>query len=144
MYQNFGQFNPYNPQFQQFQAQMAQQRLGQMQPDGLQFVNGIESAQMFQMPPNSKQILMDSNRARFYLKETDASGMAKVTAYDFTEAHDDAPTNEYVTRQEFESLRSAYESIAAKVQAATADDHLRLHADDDAGIGEVSARADGQ
>lgn len=121
MYPNFNQgFNPYNPQFQQFNAQMAQQRLMQMQPPSeLQFVNGIESAQMYQMPPNSKQILMDSNRARFYLKETDASGMAKVTAYDFAEAHDDAPKADYVTRAEFDELRGKYESIAEKLSKPT-------------------------
>lgn len=120
MYPSFNPgFNSYNPQFQQLNAQMAQQRLAQMQPipNELQFVNGIESAQMYQMPPNSKQILMDSNRARFYLKETDASGMAKVTAYDFTEARDDAPSVDYVTRKEFEELRSQYESIAQKLSA---------------------------
>lgn len=124
MYPSFNQgFNPYNPQFQQIQAQMAQQRLGQMQPmpNELQFVNGIESAQMYQMPPNSKQILMDSNRARFYLKETDASGMAKVTAYDFAEAKDDAPLNDYVTRSEFEELRSMYESVASALAAQRPD-----------------------
>lgn len=119
MYPNF---NSYNPQFQQFNAQMAQQRLAQMQPmqqpNELQFVNGIESAQMYQMPPNSKQILMDSNRARFYLKETDASGMAKVTAYDFAEAKDDSPQTGYVTRAEFEELRSQYESIVATLNSA--------------------------
>lgn len=114
-------FNSYNPQFQQFNAQMAQQRLSQMQPmqqpNELQFVNGIESAQMYQMPPNSKQILMDSNRARFYLKETDASGMARVTAYDFAEAKDDSPQTDYVTRAEFEELRSQYESVVAAINA---------------------------
>lgn len=118
MYPNF---NSYNPQFQQFNAQMAQQRLAQMQTmqqtNELQFVNGIESAQMYQMPPNSKQILMDSNRARFYLKETDASGMARVTAYDFAEAKDDPPQTDYVTRAEFEELRSHYESVVAALNA---------------------------
>lgn len=121
MYPNF---NSYNPSFNQFNAQMAQQqlaqqRLMQMQPQSeLQFVNGLESAQMYQMPPNSKQILMDSNRARFYLKETDASGMARVTAYDFAEAKDEQPQQkDYVTRAEFDDLRSKYESIAEKLSA---------------------------
>lgn len=124
----YGQnFNPYNPAFNNFNAQMAhqqiaQQRLMQMQPpvqtqqSDLQFVNGRESADMYVMPPNSKTILMDSNRARFYLKETDAAGMAKVTAYDF-QAASDAPeeSQDFVTRKEFEELRSNYESIVAAI-----------------------------
>lgn len=131
----YGQFNTYNPAFNQFNAQMAQQqlaqqRLMQMQPQpsasDLQFVNGIESAQMYAMPPNSKAILMDANRARFYLKETDAAGMAKVTAYDFTEAADDSkPQADFVTRAEFDELRSKYESLIEQIipaqQAAAAE-----------------------
>lgn len=74
----------------------------------LQFVNGRESADMYAMPPNSKTILMDSTMARFYLKETDASGMARVTAYDFTPATD-APSNEYLTRAEFEEWKAQHE-----------------------------------
>lgn len=38
------------------------------------------------MPPNSKTILMDSNMARFSMKQTDASGMSTIKAYDFQEA----------------------------------------------------------
>lgn len=123
----YGQnFNPYNPAFNQFSAQMAQQqlaqqRLMQMQPpaqqqNGLQFVNGRESVDAYMMGPNEKVILMDSNRPRFYLKETDAAGVAKVTAYDFTAVNDAPETSQYVTRNEFEELRSAYESLAESIQ----------------------------
>lgn len=124
----YGQnFNPYNPAFNAFNAQMAQQqlaqqRLMQMQPpaqqqNGLQFVNGRESVDAYLMGPNEKAILMDSNRPRFYLKETDAAGMAKVTAYDF-KAASDAPeaSQDFVTRKEFEELRSNYESLASTIQ----------------------------
>lgn len=122
----YGQnFNPYNPAFNAFNAQMAQQqlaqqRLMQMQPpaqpqNGLQFVNGRESVDAYMMGPNEKAILMDSNRPRFYLKETDAAGMAKVTAYDFTAANDAPEASQYVTRNEFEELRSQYESLASTI-----------------------------
>lgn len=70
MYGNFNSFNPnFNPQY---SAQLAQQRLNQYRPNDIQFVNGRESAEMYQMAPNSKAILMDSGMARFYIKETDA------------------------------------------------------------------------
>lgn len=81
-----------------------------MQPQSdLQFVNGRESVDVYPMAPNSKVLLMDSTMPRFYIKQTDASGMATVTAYDFTAATD-APAEEYVTRAEFEEWKAAHES----------------------------------
>lgn len=78
MYNGYPQYNPY----------MMNQYRQMNSFDSLQFVNGKESAENYIMPPNSKVILMDQNIPRFYLKETDATGMAKITAYDFTEAVD--------------------------------------------------------
>lgn len=71
----------------------------------IQYVNGKQSADSYQMAPNSSVILMDSNRARFYLKQTDASGMATVKAFDFKEAEEEKPA-EYVTKSEFESFKA--------------------------------------
>lgn len=142
----------YNPQFSNPYAnpyamgQIAANRLSSMpqawpnqqfnnqQPQSeLQFVNGRESADMYQMPPNSKAILMDSTMARFYLKETDASGMARVTAYDFTPATD-APSPDYVTRAEFEEWKAKYEPTAPKPAAKRTrkSEPDRLSQDDDA------------
>lgn len=92
----------------------------QQQPQGLQFVNGIESARMYALAPNSQQILMDRNQARFYVVEADASGQKSVSAYDF-KAVSDAPA-EYATVQDLESLRSSLESLAEQFRqhAATA------------------------
>lgn len=136
--------NPYaNPYA---MGQVAANRLSQMpqtwlnqqfnnpQPQSeLQFVNGRESADMYQMPPNSKAILMDSTMARFYLKETDASGMARVTAYDFSPATD-APSEQYVTRAEFDEWRAKYEPAASKQTARRTrkPEPTGLHEDDDA------------
>lgn len=99
-------FNPYTPSFpmpQQYQ-----------QPQGLQFVNGIESAQLYQLPPNSKQILMDKELARFYLVETDASGQKSVKAYDFAEAKPQA--TQYVTVEQFEEVKQGYESLTQQLK----------------------------
>lgn len=112
-------FNPYlMQQMQQNPYQMPQMQQMQQPAQGLQFVNGPDSASAYVMPPNSKAILMDSGRPRFYLKETDAAGSAKVTAYDFAEA-EDAPAPDYVTREEFDALK---EMIAREpAHAATAE-----------------------
>ena len=75
------------------------------QNPSIQYVNGKQSAEAYQMPANSSVILMDSNQARFYMKQTDASGMATIRAYDFKEAEEDRP-KEYVTKEEFESFKA--------------------------------------
>lgn len=48
-------------------------------------VMGPESAEAFQIGPNSKVVLMDSNRAVFYMKQSDDSGFANTKAYAFQE-----------------------------------------------------------
>ena len=70
----------------------------------IQYVNGKQSAEGYPMSPNSSAILMDSNTSRFYLKQTDASGMATVKTYDFKEAEEEKPV-EYITRSEFETFK---------------------------------------
>ena len=75
------------------------------QPQGIQYVNNRQSAEAYQLPPNSSVILMDSNQARFYMKQTDASGLATIKAYDFKEAKEEKP-EEYVTKAEFEKFKA--------------------------------------
>ena len=81
------------------------QQLIPQQTQNIQYVNGKQSAESYQMPSNSSVILMDSNLPRFYLKKTDASGMATVKAYDFKEVEEEKPA-EYVTKAEFESFKA--------------------------------------
>lgn len=75
------------------------------QTQNIQYVNGRQSAESYQMPSNSSVILMDSNQARFYLKQTDASGLATVKSYDFKETEIEKP-KEYVTKEEFEAFKA--------------------------------------
>ena len=77
----------------------------QPQPMQVQYVNGKQSAEAYQMPISSSVILMDSNHPRFYLKQTDASGVVTLKSYDFKEAEDEKPP-EYVTKQEFEKFKA--------------------------------------
>lgn len=75
------------------------------QTQNIQYVNGKQSAESYVLPANSSVILMDSNKARFYMKQTDAAGMATIRAYDFKECEEDKPA-EYVTKAEFESFKA--------------------------------------
>lgn len=90
----------------------------------LKFVNSIESAKDYFLPPNSQVVLFDKNQQRFYLKETDASGAQSIRAYDFFEADDTSQTNpnvDYITRQEFEEWKKNYESIISETKTTESD-----------------------
>lgn len=79
------------------------------QRDDLKIVNGRSSAEQYFMYPNSRVLLMDSTCDRFYLKETDSSGMAKISTYEFKQVQDVPKEQNYVTREEFEELIKKYE-----------------------------------
>ena len=78
----------------------------QPQTQSIQYVNGKQSAEGYQMPANSSVILMDSNLARFYIKQTDASGIATIKSYDFKETEEEKPV-EYVTKAEFDKFKAS-------------------------------------
>ena len=75
------------------------------QTQSIQYVNDRKSAEAYQMGAGSSVILMDANQPRFYLKQTDASGVASIREYDFKEAEQEKPV-EYVTRSEFEKFKA--------------------------------------
>ena len=72
----------------------------------IQYVNDRASVDSYQLPANSSVILMDSNQARFYVKQTDASGAATIKSYDFKETEKEKP-KEYVTKEEFEAYKAS-------------------------------------
>ena len=85
-------------------------------------VMGPESAEAFQIGPNSQVILMDSNRPVFYMKRSDDSGFSETKAYSFQEIplHPDTiptPTNtldpntQYVTLDEFNERMKTLEDL---------------------------------
>ena len=90
---------------------------------------GPESAQAFQTGPNSKVILMDSNRPIFYMKESDSSGYSKTRAFSFNEIpieslmesqqpvksqEDNSHNPEYVTKSDFDDFKKMIEELVMK------------------------------
>lgn len=106
--------NPYPMQYQQPQAPARQyytpmvQIPQQQTAPGLIQVTGLEGAKAYPLAPNSEAALFDAGRDVFYVKRTDAGGYPTIAAYQFSPLQEAAPTEqpEYVTRQEFEELRS--------------------------------------
>lgn len=74
--------------------------------NGIVWVQGQEGAKAYPVAAGNSVLLMDSETSVFYIKSTDASGMPQpLRTFDYTERKEQnaAPTEEYVTREEFES-----------------------------------------
>ena len=106
------------PQFQQFTAP---------QNNGIQWVQGPEVAKSSYVPPSKSGLFMDSESNCFYIKTVDASGMPlPLRIFDYTERTQTAPansttnatpSNDYITREEFERRISEISSShRAKVE----------------------------
>ena len=107
---SMNQNNPYALQMQNLQNQFQQLNpYQQSQQNGIQYVNGIESVKAYQLDPNSSVLLMDNNLPRFYVKTTDAAGMASIKTFEFREYIEEEPQKidpeQFVTRTEFEELK---------------------------------------
>lgn len=76
---------------------------------GVRFVGGIEEARSVPIPYGSRALLMDAGSDVFYVKSTDQAGASTIEAYRFERIEPEE--REYVTREEFEELRRAYESV---------------------------------
>ena len=108
----------------QFQAQQDQQQI-----HGIKFVNGIEEAKNCTIPYGTKTLLMDKEKDRFYVKETDASGVSTVSEFEFKKV-EAKPPKEYITKQEFDQLSSQlkeqYESTIQRIERLLQSPEVRL------------------
>ena len=84
------------------------------------WVQGEQAARSYPVAPNTSVFLMDYDGDRFYIKSADMSGMPTFRAFAFTEIHGDArqtnaPTDgqehSYVTKEEFDALKSLVEGM---------------------------------
>ena len=77
-------------------------------------VNGLEGAKAFQIMPRETVALFDGNDDIFYIKSADDGGFPTIKAYRFAEVDltGTKPTNDYVTKSEFEELRNEVKKYA--------------------------------
>jgi hypothetical protein len=67
-----------NSQQQQQQNMYAHQQQTMPIQSNIEYVNGIEGAKAFMLPPNAKKLLLDSDNQYFYIKTTDNQGKPTV------------------------------------------------------------------
>lgn len=141
--QNYNQYQqsfpqPYPDRLTQLQNQYQQavnvpqiQTVPQPQVNqGLLWVSGEIGAKSYLVAPNSTVLLMDSDSSRFYLKSADNAGMPSLRIFEYSEVTNTPTTSvnapnldenvlndKFVTREEYEGLKSQYESIMERLNS---------------------------
>ena len=133
MYQSpYGQQNPYfnNPYanvqnnqqpYQQQQPQMQNPQPTMQMQSNIEYVNGIEGAKAFILPPNTQKLLLDSDNAFFYIKTTDMQGKPTVKRFRYidVEAEQQAQMQKqeqqqqplYVTIQQYQEVLDTLDTM---------------------------------
>ena len=86
------------------------------------FVNGIEGAKSFQVPPNQTMLLMDSENPICYMKITDSIGQASLRYFKLEEVDEltirsinqPIPDPKYVLKSDFDELMSKVDKLIKK------------------------------
>lgn len=111
--------NPYGSPSVQFQPNAQQNGLQQAtMPHSIEYVNGVEGAKAYLIPPNSTKLLMDSDGDYFYIKTANPQGQANVKIYKYEEvtqstSKDSAEkkTVKYATMEDIEAIREEIEKL---------------------------------
>lgn len=85
--------------------------------NNLIWVQGLEGAKGYQIPPNSKAVMLDSEQNRMYIKTSDNIGMCNLRIFNFNEVTEapqshnsvaqDIDLSNYVTKDELNTIISS-------------------------------------
>ncbi len=90
------------------------------------FVNGIEGAKSFQMPPNQSMLLMDADNPICYMKTSDPMGKCSLRYFQLTEMDENAarnllqPNNQesiYASKEDIDAINKKLDDIYKKLDA---------------------------
>lgn len=104
--------------YQQQQPQMQNPQPTMQMQSNIEYVNGIEGAKAFILPPNAQKLLLDSDNTFFYIKTTDAQGKPSVRRFRYVDidAEQSQPKQEqqkvsYVTLDQFTDLLENFDNL---------------------------------
>lgn len=118
----FNSYNPYgnfpiSPQTQSpFMPPNMPVQPQQQQVNMWAYVNGLEGAKAYIVPPNGKMILMDSDNPIFYLKSANEAGQANIRTFRFEEVQTTAsaaptPAMNYAKAEDLNALNARIAKI---------------------------------
>lgn len=112
--------NPYNNLQNNYNAQQFNPQQVNSNNTGLIRVTGIEGAKAYQMSANSVVALFDNNEDIMYIKSTDGANFPTIKTFKFTpyEISENAPTTDFISRQEFENFKQEVKSYAEQFISA--------------------------
>ena len=109
---------------QQQQNMYAPQQAPMQMQSNIEYVNGIEGAKAFILPPNTQKLLLDSDNAFFYIKTTDMQGKPTVKHFKYVSVDDeqqaDKPQDEskplYATLQQYQDLMDVVDAMKQEIE----------------------------
>lgn len=126
-------YNPmmYQPTYPQINPYSQQPLNNNINTSNLTWVQGIEGAKGYQISPNSKAVLLDSEQNRMYIKTSDDIGMCNLRIFDFIEVTETSATyntvaqnidlSNYVTRDELDTIISSIRGVNNNEQSISTD-----------------------
>ena len=108
-------YQPYQPPVPDHLTQLRQPyQPAQQQGQSIVWVQNEQEAFNYLVAPNSAVALWDSNNPVIYLKQADAAGKPSMKIYDLVERVQrpvQSPSEQYVTRKEFETLAARMDEL---------------------------------
>ena len=80
----------------------------------IKYVSGRASAEVYQMNPNTEDVLFDNSKDTFYFVKTDASGIKSIIECDYTIKKPEDKTSDFVSRTEFDELKAKIDELVKK------------------------------
>lgn len=113
-----------NAQQQQQQNMYAPQQQTMPIQSNIEYVNGIEGAKAFMLPPNAKKLLLDSDNQYFYIKTTDNQGKPTVEHFKYVSVNDEQQTDKpqdepkplYATLQQYQDLMDMVDAMKQEIE----------------------------
>lgn len=113
--------------FPQQQPQMQNPQPTMQMQSNIEYVNGIEGAKAFILPPNTKKLLLDSDNAFFYIKTTDTQGKPSVRRFRYIDI--DAEQQAEMQKQEPQQPQPLYVTIQQYQEVLDTLDTMRKELD---------------
>lgn len=79
----------------------------------IEYVNGVEGARAFPIPPNSKVLLVDGDSKTFFIKTTDYEGKPTLERYSYAKYVEAPKDTDYVTMAQFNQLVDQFNHFIA-------------------------------